>query len=120
MSFGEVDATGLGAPDARVQSDPMVISISYPSGSLRKAEYEPDPCERCSPGSETLTPPALTPFSHAALTATIPSAEKLSSPKPGWGSCLPETKKTGLAMAHPIVWSCSKCRRQPSGASIES
>ena len=55
------------------------------------------------PRSETLTPPAFTPFSQAALTATMPSAEKLSRPKPGAGSCLPETKKTGLAMPHPIV-----------------
>ena len=62
---------------------PIVTSISYPSGSLRKAEYEPEPWERRSPGSLTLVPPAPTPCSQEALTATIPSPEKLSSPKPG-------------------------------------
>ena len=102
------------------QSEPTVTSISYPSGSWRNAEYEPEPCERCSPGSPVLVPPAATPPSHAALTATIPSPEKLSSPNPGFGARWAETKKTGFAMPQPIVSSSSKWRRQPSGASSES
>ena len=37
------------------------------------------------------------------MTATIPSAEKLSRPKPGCGSWWAAMKKTGLAMPQPIV-----------------
>ena len=36
-------------------------------------------------GSPTPLPPAPTPASQAALTATIPSPEKLSRPNPGLG-----------------------------------
>ena len=60
------------------------------------------------------------PASQEALTATIPSPEKLSSPKPGWGSWWSAMKKTGLAMPQPIVPSSSKWRRQPRGASSAS
>ena len=49
------------------------------------------------------------------MTATIPSAEKLSRPKPGCGSWWSAMKKTGLAIPQPIVSSSSKWRRQPSG-----
>ncbi len=84
------------------------------------AEKEPEPCARRSPGALRLTPPAATPASQAALTATIPSAEKLMNPKPGFASWLAETKKTGLAMPQPTVLSSSKWRRQPSGASSAS
>ena len=50
----------------------------------------------------------------------MPRPEKLSNPKPGFGSWWEEMKKTGLAIPQPIVWSSSKCRRHPSGANIES
>jgi hypothetical protein len=42
------------------------------------------------------------------LTATIPRAEKLSRPKPGFGAWWAAMKKTGLAMPQPIVSSSSK------------